>query len=1234
MKKIKSKLMKALLTGTMLATSIGSFPLQAVYATGDDIEISSTNYYYQNLNTGSEESVQEYSLAKKFYRILEDMNLKGDFKDGVISYDLTNIISQEQLKSWVENGNLEVPKAFGAARDSFLMDHPELFYVDMYKIQLSAGYSGGTYKGFIDSGLESNIYRNDGFTSEEEVNEAIEKYDTAVEKIAEKAKASVSDSNPLYKRDAALAVAVNNEISKSVKYDFGLLEDWEANGDNAESIASLGHTGYGALVNKQAVCSGYSQAFKSVMDYLGVPCIIVSGYSKGLDKDGNDTDGNVGHAWNYVQLQTTPKGEDSSAWFAFDTTWNSVASGNMKYSLMDHATAAKRHNPQGAISSSGYELEYPVLSALSYADAVNTDMKDQELIVDKFSYKRIVKPFEEVFDVKEYISWEGKNAEELANANQVASVSLQDAQDSSPESMRIAMRYYYMYNGEKQWSKWQDLANSAPYDGMGIINKEGQTEVYIANNMLYTQYAVIKNLMPDEDIVVSDDFILKGIYYSDDALVSQNAVYISDKFENPVYGTYTAAPYLNIRKTTPSFQRDYNLPDSMRNTDGNPVMPDSKAILMKFVYDEPLHILDESQDIGVEMTVMHENVREYAGFVPFDDGKYVHLTKDENGVPNTLEFKFKPSLMYEHNREGYEFSFQNVGSAKIIDKRGENGQLVQGTSDKAPNTAYYVFSRDYIMCPCVFGDGRLWVDCCAQPILMDTSDLSIDGFKDENGDSLFSKSAMSQMMLVVNDVTTKTTDAMFDEMESNSDINISKEDILSSQTYDIKLQVCGKYKKIPDGSRVKIALGFPAGYGPKDEGVTFKLFHRKHISGNEYIIEEIPCVVTPFGIVATVESFSPYMVAAVDASAVTEHKVYATIEGNGGTLSETDNQIHILNDGESYTYDFTADEGYQIYSVTLNGKDILNKVVDGKLTVNYKDLESDNEIEVKYIANGAVQRVQENEIVTPVKVVVDGETNTIVGDVIEPSKDLEIHETWGKPTYEWTEDGTSCIAKRISDHNNEETVIATITHKLTKAPTCDTKGETTYTATFDVDWATEQTKVIVNIDAIGHKYVEVITKEATCIETGVKTLTCSHCQKSYTETIAKIAHEYSKEFKSDTTQHWKECVTCGNKRDISNHTFSWVIDKEATQTEAGFKHEECTVCGFAKDTVKIPTISEEKNPSIPDNVPDNSDDSSHGNVSSIVETSDASHIVLFTSLALMFAYVGYITHKRNRKVKR
>ena len=66
-------------------------------------------------------------------------------------------------------------------------------------------------------------------------------------------------------------------------------------------------------------------------------------------------------------------------------------------------------------------------------------------------------------------------------------------------------------------------------------------------------------------------------------------------------------------------------------------------------------------------------------------------------------------------------------------------------------------------------------------------------------------------------------------------------------------------------------------------------------------------------------------------------------------------------------------------------------------------------------------------------------------------------------------------------------------------------------------------------------------------------------------------HKYGTEWKYDETNHWHECE-CGNKADITAHTFKQIIDKEATTTEKGSKHEECTVCGYKKAAVDIPKI--------------------------------------------------------------
>lgn len=72
-----------------------------------------------------------------------------------------------------------------------------------------------------------------------------------------------------------------------------------------------------------------------------------------------------------------------------------------------------------------------------------------------------------------------------------------------------------------------------------------------------------------------------------------------------------------------------------------------------------------------------------------------------------------------------------------------------------------------------------------------------------------------------------------------------------------------------------------------------------------------------------------------------------------------------------------------------------------------------------------------------------------------------------------------------------------------------------------------------------------------------------------TPTADGHTHNYGTEWKYDSTNHWHECE-CGNKADITAHTFKQIIDKEATATEKSSKHEECTVCGYKKTAVDIP----------------------------------------------------------------
>lgn len=110
-------------------------------------------------------------------------------------------------------------------------------------------------------------------------------------------------------------------------------------------------------------------------------------------------------------------------------------------------------------------------------------------------------------------------------------------------------------------------------------------------------------------------------------------------------------------------------------------------------------------------------------------------------------------------------------------------------------------------------------------------------------------------------------------------------------------------------------------------------------------------------------------------------------------------------------------------------------------------------------------------------------------------------------------------------------------------------------------------------DITAHNFKWIVDKEATTAEKGSKHEECTVCgYKKAAVDIPKIDshnHNYGMEWKYDETNHWHECED-GEKADITAHNFKWIIDKEATATEKGSKHEECTVCGYKKTAVDIP----------------------------------------------------------------
>ncbi len=186
---------------------------------------------------------------------------------------------------------------------------------------------------------------------------------------------------------------------------------------------------------------------------------------------------------------------------------------------------------------------------------------------------------------------------------------------------------------------------------------------------------------------------------------------------------------------------------------------------------------------------------------------------------------------------------------------------------------------------------------------------------------------------------------------------------------------------------------------------------------------------------------------------------------------------------------------------------------------------------------------------------------------------------WGETTYEWSDDGKTCTAKRTCKNNppHEETESAAITSQISRKPTCTEKGETIYTATFKADWASEQTKAVEDVDALDHEWGELAyewsgdgktctakrtcqrdpsheeSKPASVSEQQTKAPTCAvKGETTYTATVEFDGMSYT----GSTT---RQDVPIDPKNH-DNHIVE-VAEKVATCTENGnTAHWRCSAC--------------------------------------------------------------------------
>ena len=303
---------------------------------------------------------------------------------------------------------------------------------------------------------------------------------------------------------------------------------------------------------------------------------------------------------------------------------------------------------------------------------------------------------------------------------------------------------------------------------------------------------------------------------------------------------------------------------------------------------------------------------------------------------------------------------------------------------------------------------------------------------------------------------------------------------------------------------------------------------------------------------------------------VATYSLTTQVNGGHGTISASKTG---LTEGSAETVIFTPDDGYEIDIVTVNGaaaevlSNILNVTMDADKTVivKYKAIPHthtyDQEIQKPEALKSAADCTNDEVYFKSCSCgdISTTETFTAAGTQLGHAWASD----WSKDTDNHWKECSRCHEKKDEAAHNygsdnicdacgyDKTVPHT--HNLTlvpaKAPTCTEKGNTAYYTCDGCDKWFE--------DATG---ASEITDKTSVI-------------------LAATGHSAS-DWKSDNTDHWKECtvVGCGviiEGSKVAHTAGEWIIDTPATATTSGSKHKECTVCGYTITTEAIPATGGE-----------------------------------------------------------
>ena len=296
------------------------------YSNNQSYNVTDNSYFYNQLDVNGK------TIYSKMYDSLDEL------KTGTATIDFGTTFN-DLLQS--ADGERLITDAFQLSINALLLDHPEIFYLDVTKLYMytesTKNISGTTYRVSIGPD-DGQSYLSEGFYSESDVIIAESQIEEELNNIID------GLSGNTYNK----VKQVHDYLIDNITYD-------------SDSNLDMSHSIYGALVNNLAVCDGYAKAYKYILDNIGISCVEVCGVAQ-------NSNGEIeNHAWNDVLI--------GGNWYAVDVTWDDpiIVGGRgtlteeLRYAnfLKGSSTFYLSHQEDGYVVSNG-EFNYPTLSESDY----------------------------------------------------------------------------------------------------------------------------------------------------------------------------------------------------------------------------------------------------------------------------------------------------------------------------------------------------------------------------------------------------------------------------------------------------------------------------------------------------------------------------------------------------------------------------------------------------------------------------------------------------------------------------------------------------------------------------------------------------------------------------------------------------------------------------------------------------------------------------------------------------